>query len=124
MKENGFNNVLLNPTQDEFYKYSCNDCIILIPLISKCPYDQKNHKTTIEKITVDLFSKNIWKCLYDEAELSYMIRNILLSFKVKYNTLRNYAIRRHSLDVLLGYSPEIVKDIFHDKRGNIYKSKH
>lgn len=51
LKENGYQNVLLNPNDNENYIYNSYDgnCIIIKPLISKAPINYKEHKISIEK---------------------------------------------------------------------------
>lgn len=114
LKEAGFKNILLNPKKDDVFRYIENDSVILLSLISKAPIDKKNKKITIEKLTVDMICSTTLNCFYEGAELPNVIEDILFNYKVRYDTLRNYAKRRHVLDKLKELAPNAIEEMFDD----------
>lgn len=112
LKENGFKKVLLNPSKNELFKYNEDNAIIILPLISKSPINKKEKKTTIEKLTIDIIASDILHCFFEGAEIPNMVEDILLHHQVKYDTLSNYAKRRHAYKELVGYVPLGIKEHF------------
>ncbi|MBQ7995784.1 MAG: hypothetical protein IJ247_06215 [Bacilli bacterium] len=114
LKEAGFRNILFNPDKEDVFRYVEDDSIILMPLVSKAPIDRKNKKTTIEKITVDMICSTVLNCFYEGAELHNIVEDVLSNYKVRYDTLNNYAKRRHASERLKELAPKSMKDIFND----------
>ena len=85
-----------------------------MPLISKCPIDRKNRRITVEKLTIDMVCSPVLNCFYEGAELHHMIEDILSNYKVRYDTLKNYAKRRNALERLKAYLPQLAGDFFGD----------
>lgn len=114
LKESGYQNVLLNPNENENYIYNQYDgkCIIVKTMVSQSPIDNKHHVTTIEKFIVDIVCDKTLNMFYEGAEIPNMIEDILNNYAVKYDTVRNYAKRRHCLDRLIKYVPEELKGAF------------
>ena len=128
LKEYGFKNVLINPTKDELYRYKEVNTIIIRPLISKAPINKLERKITIEKLTIDIICDPLLHCFYEGAEINNMVEDIFLHYKVKYDTLRNYAKRRHlllnELDKFLKYADNwAVTDIISPKIFKKYPDK-
>ena len=103
LKENGFKNILLDPSEDDLYRYSEDNTIIIHQLISKAPINKKERKITIEKLIVDIICDPLLNCFYEGAEIGNMVEEILLNYKVRYDTLENYAKRRHAFSKLMKY---------------------
>ena len=114
LKDAGYKNVLVNPNKEDVFRYIEDDSIILLPLISKSPIDKKNKRITIEKLAVDMICSTTLNCFYEGAELPDMIKDILFNYKVRYDTLRNYAKRRHALDRLKALTPKTMEMMFDD----------
>lgn len=114
LKEIGFKSILLNPNKEDVFRYIEDDSIILLPLISKAPINKKNKRITIEKLAVDMICSTTLNCFYEGAELSNVIEDILFNYKVRYDTLRNYANRRHALDKLKELVPSSTKEMFNE----------
>ncbi len=53
-------------------------------------------------------------CFYEGAELPDMIKDILFNYKVRYDTLKNYAKRRHALEKLKALAPKTMEMMFDD----------
>ena len=114
LKDAGYKSILMNPSKEDVFRYTEKDSIILLPLISKSPIDKKNKRTTIEKLAIDMICSATLNCFYEGAELPDMIRDILFNYKVRYDTLRNYAKRRHALDKLKLLAPKTMEMMFND----------
>lgn len=116
LKEEGVNNILLNPSENENYIYNPYDGsgVIVKTMVSKSPIDHKNHKITIEKLVVDIVCDKTLNMFYEGAEIPNMVEEILKKYAVKFDSVRNYAKRRHCFDKLLKFIPEELKGVFND----------
>ena len=112
LKDAGYKSVLINPNKEYVFRYVGDGSIILLPLISKSPIDKKHKRITIEKLTVDMICSTTLNCFYEGAELPDIIKDILFNYKVRYDTLRNYAKRRHALDRLKALAPKTMEMMF------------
>ena len=110
LKEKGYKDVLLNPNEEEFQKYGGE--IIIKTLVSKSPIDKKFHKPTIEKLVVDLVTDKILNMLVDEKTAKTIVEIILEDYSLKYDSIKNYAKRRHAWDKFMGEIPEEKKYLF------------
>ena len=116
LKEEGFKNVLLNPSENENYIYNPYDGsgVIIKTMVSKAPIDKKHHKITLEKLIVDVVCDKTLNMFFEGAEIPNMVENILMNFAVKYDSVRNYAKRRHCFDKFMKYVPDELKGSFND----------
>lgn len=114
LKKAGLKSVILNPSKEEIFRYLEDGSIILLPLISRSPIDKKNHKITIEKLAVDMICSTTLNCFYEGAELPNIFEDILLNYKIKYDTLKNYAKRRHALEKLKVLAPKELDEMFNE----------
>lgn len=114
LREKGFKDVLLNPSEKENYIYNPYDGsgIIIKSLVSQSPINNKNHKITIEKLVVDIVCDKTLNMFYEGAEIPLMVEEILKHYIVKFDSVRNYAKRRHCLDKFIKYVPEELKGVF------------
>ena len=108
LQENGFKDVMLNPTDDDRYKY--NPSIIVKNMVTKSPIRLKEHKITIEKLIVDIICDNLLNQFYEGAEKQYMIKEIFDKYAVKYDSVKNYAKRRNAYKNLLNTLNDDKKD--------------
>ena len=104
----------MNPTKEDVFRYVEDNSIILLPLISKSPIDKKKKRITIEKLTVDMICSTTLNCFYEGAELPNVIKDILFNYKIRYDTLKNYAKRRHALNKLKLLAPKTMEMMFND----------
>ena len=105
LKENGYQNVLLNPNDNENYIYNSYDgnCIIIKPLISKAPINHKEHKISIEKLIVDIICDKTTNLFYENSEIQGIFEYITKTYSFKYDTIYNYAKRRHCYEKVIKY---------------------
>lgn len=114
LKEKGYQSVLLSPSEEEnsFYNPFDGTGIIVKTMVSKSPINSKQHKTTIEKLVVDIVSDKTLNMFYEGAEIPLMLDEIFHSYSLKLDSIRNYAKRRHCLDKLVACLPNDMKGIF------------
>ena len=112
LQEHGFKDIMLNPTDDERYKY--NPSIIIKNMVTKSPIKLKEHKITIEKLIVDIICDNLLNQFYEGAEKQFMIKEIFDKYAVRYDSIKNYAKRRRAFDELLKYIPKEERSHFND----------
>ena len=94
LKDNNYNNILLNPTNKEIDKYLCNESIIIKPLFTRSPINKKEKSFMIEKVLVDLFVDNILRRLFSLSELPEIYRQILSTYTIDESKLNAYLTRR------------------------------
>lgn len=111
LKEEGFKNILLNPTENENYIYNPYDGsgVIIKTMVSKSPINNKRHKITLEKLVVDIVCDKTLNMFFEGAEIPLMVENILNNYAVKYDSVRNYTKRRHCFDRFMKYVPDELK---------------
>ena len=116
LKEEGFDNVMLNPSENENYMYNPYDGsgVIIKTMVSKSPIDNKCHKLTIEKLVVDIVCDKTLNMFYEGDEVSHMVKDILNNYMVKFDSIRNYAKRRHGFDRFIEHVPADLKGAFYD----------
>lgn len=116
LKEEGFKNVLLNPTENENYIYNPYDGsgVIIKTMVSKSPIDNKHHKITLEKLVVDIVCDKTLSMFFEGAEIPLMVEDLLMNYAVKYDSVRNYAKRRHCFEKFLRCVPDELKGVFND----------
>lgn len=116
LKDEGFKNVLLKPDENENYIYNPfnGEGVIVKSLVSKSPINKKEHKTTIEKLVVDIVIDKTINMFFEEAEKKDVVSNIFEKYAIKFDSVRNYAKRRHSLDRFLDYVPVKYISLFYD----------
>ena len=126
LKENGYQNVLLNPSEHENYIYNPYDGsgIIVKAMVSQSPIDNKHHAITIEKLIVDIVADKTLNMFYEGAEVPSMVEDILSNYAVKFDSVRNYAKRRHCLDRFIDYAPDDLKGVFYDSARNIHQRQY
>jgi phosphoserine phosphatase len=76
------------------------ELIIVTQLISQAPIYQKNRDIKIEKIIVDLYTKDLITEFINEDEKNDVIENIFKSYPVNMKTVYAYAKRRNNLDII------------------------
>ncbi len=115
LKEEGFKNILLNPSENENYIYNPYDGsgVIVKTMVSKSPIN-KHHKITIEKLVVDIVCDKTLNMFYEGTEIPNMVEEILKKYAVKFDSVRNYSKRRHCLDRFIKYVPDELKGAFYD----------
>ncbi len=95
-----FKNVFLKPSKTEFDRYisDLGKAIILIPFITRAPIQKLENKKfllpTIEKLIVDIFTKNIPYFFLPKSEVDKIIKNVFRNYNVNQTTLLAYAARR------------------------------
>lgn len=90
---------LLNPNKEDLYMYE-GELIIVGQLISQAPINQKAMDIKIEKLIVDLYTKDVITEFVNEDEKEDVIEAILKTYPVNMKTVYAYAKRRNILDMI------------------------
>ncbi len=122
LSDGGFKNILVNPTDDQRYKY--HPQIIIKTMVTKAPIKLKEHKITIEKLMVDVICDNLLNQFYEGKEKSQIIKGMFDEYTVKYDSVKNYAKRRNAYGELLKYIPAEERNNFDDWQRHILGREH
>ena len=95
--DNVSNRVLLNPKTEDFYLYT-NDLIVVNALVTQAPINSEKRTIKIEKLIVDLFTKDLITEFVNEDEKEEVVQSIIKSYIVNEKTLYAYAKRRSNLE--------------------------
>ena len=101
LKAKGYNHILLNPSINEFHKYFDNELIIIRPLTKA--YIESNHKISIERVIIQLFSDKILSTLYGDNELNNTLNEIFKTYNVNFGKLYHFARRKKIYSKLHDY---------------------
>ncbi len=91
--------VLLNPNKEDLNMYN-DELVIVKPLNSQAPINNKTRDIKIEKLIVDLFTKDLINEFISEDEKENVIQDILKKYRVNQKTIFAYAKRRNNADLL------------------------
>lgn len=96
-----FENVYLNPRQDEVRKNFVikDSTFVLRPSITEEP--RKGHFATIEKILVDLYLEKDRMVLIDGSEYNRIFRNVVTASRINVSSMLRYATRREVKNIML-----------------------
>lgn len=91
--------VLLNPTKEDLYMYD-GEILIVSPLISQSPINLKTRDIKIEKLIVDLYTKDLITEFVNEEEKDDVINEICKAYAINVKTVYAYAKRRNNLEII------------------------
>ena len=97
------NDVLLNPSTDDYYLYAKDDMIVVSNLITRAPMHKNSYEIRIEKLIVDLFSNDLISEFFSHSEYDSIINSIFNMYKVNIKKIFSYAKRRNLSDKLEQY---------------------
>lgn len=107
LKDANYKNVFLNPTEDiiEKYIYEQVETIIVKPLLTKAPIQQKKHLNvpTLEKILVDLFIDKRLYAPFQGGELINIFNTVYKNYGINITKVLGYAKRRGKDEALLEF---------------------
>lgn len=92
LKAKGYNHVLLNPNLNELNKYIDDELIIVRPLAKA--FIEPNHKISIERLIIQIYSDKILLSLYGDSEMNSMLNEIFKTYYVNLDKLYHYARRK------------------------------
>ena len=88
--------VLLNPGEEEYYRYRADDMIIVQKLVSGAPAPlQGTKQASLEKLLVDIFSRKLTGQLIERAEYRQIYEDAFGKYAINESALFRYAGRRH-----------------------------
>ena len=112
IKDAGFNDVLLNPNKHEFDKYFVNRLIIVRATMKSLI--EKNHRISIERLIVQLYSDKLVSPLFGDVEKKNIINGAFQSHSVDINKLFHIAKRKK---IFPEFYSQLIRDV---ERGNLY----
>lgn len=114
LKEARYNHVLVNPNVDEFFKYFDKQTIVIKPSVKVLI--ENNHRISLERLIIELYSNKIAKSLYSGNELANMLNEIFKTYNVNLNRLYHIAKRKKIYDEFYSYLSNNIdrRHIYHD----------
>ncbi|MCD8295173.1 MAG: hypothetical protein LUE27_08035 [Clostridia bacterium] len=91
-------NILLEPDDNQVFRYSSNGSLVIGKLISEAPQADEAGVTPLERIMVDLVANKLLGSMINEGEIPDIIREMFDKYRVNRSTLMRYARRRHKED--------------------------
>jgi hypothetical protein len=91
--------VLLNVNKEDLYMYE-GELIIINQLISQAPINHQTRDIKIEKLIVDLYTKDLITEFINEDEKDDVIESIFKTYPVNVKTVYAYAKRRGNIDII------------------------
>ncbi|MBU1143911.1 MAG: hypothetical protein KKH92_09770 [Firmicutes bacterium] len=91
--------VMLNPDKDELYLYQ-GELIIVTQLITQAPINLKTKDIKIEKLIVDLYTKDLINEFVNDDEKEKVIEDIFKAYTVNLKSIYAYAKRRNNTDLM------------------------
>ena len=110
LKEKTKLNILLKPDKKEFYLNDENNSVVITNLITQSPKVKNTYNIKIEKLIVDLYSKDLITEFISMNEYESVIEQIYRSYVVNSKTLLGYAKRRNVEDKVF----QAIKDYLPD----------
>lgn len=104
--QNIYPNTLLNPSNDDLYLYK-DTMIIVNSLVTQAPINKNEKTIKIEKLFVDLFTKDIINEFISEVEKEEVIRSITKNYVINETTILAYSKRRKNYNTI----KQILNDI-------------
>ena len=104
LQEQGIQNVLYKPGQNEFNLYWSKGCIIVTDMISEAPIrSDKPHSIMLEKMIVDILADKLISITFSKAELPDIYEQAQSRYRLDKVRMLRYARRRNRQDILLKY---------------------
>ena len=112
LQEQGIQNVLYKPSQNEFNLYWSKGCIIVTDMISEAPIrSDKPHSILLEKMLVDILADKLISITFSKAELPDIYEQAQSRYRLDKVRMLRYARRRNRQDVLLKYLEGSKEDV-------------
>jgi len=112
LQEQGIQNVLYKPRQNEFNLYWSKGCIIVTDMISEAPIrSDKPHSIMLEKMLVDVLADKLISITFSKAELPDIYEQAQSRYRLDKVRMLRYARRRNRQDVLLKYLEGSKEDV-------------
>jgi len=91
--------IMLNPSKEDLYMYG-GELNIVTQLISQAPIFKESRNIKIEKLIVDLYTKDLITEFINEDEKYNVVELIFKKYAVNVKTVFAYAKRRNNLDTI------------------------
>ena len=100
-------NILINPTEEDFFNYRREDMIVVRNLLTESPKGKNEvWHTGLEKLLVDIFSEKLIKAMFSESEYPVIYETAFNSYVVDESQMFRYAKRRKSADKIKKFIQE------------------
>ncbi len=93
--------LLFEPSWHDFTLYSGEITVVVQNLVTQSPIDKQNHRPKIEKLLVDLLSKDLLSLMISDEDRMMMIKEIATTYLINPKTARAYAKRRKNEETLI-----------------------
>lgn len=97
--QNIYPNTRLNPSHEDLYLYK-DITIVVNSLVTQAPINKNDKTVKIEKLIVDLFTKDIINEFISENEKKEVIRSMIKNYVVNDKTIFAYTKRRKNYDIV------------------------
>lgn len=91
--------VLLNPKKEDLYMHD-GDLIIVTQLISQAPINLKKKDIKVEKLIVDLYTKDLITEFISDDEKEDVVEALFKTYPVNVKTIYAYSKRRNNLNTI------------------------
>lgn len=96
--------VLYKPTVEDYQRYWCPNCVIIVDRVSEAPKDKNNpHDMILEKLLVDLFSESMMRCMFSESEYPLIMETATENYFLDKKKMLRYARRRNAAERIKKY---------------------
>ena len=96
LQEEGYGNVMLKPTKNDFDLYWAKDTIVITDLVSEAPMQASDpHKITMEKMLVDIYCDKLIRGTFSRAEYPSIAAQAFAKYRIDRTRMLRYARRRN-----------------------------
>ena len=104
LQDEGYDNVLYKPRQDDMTLYWSKGCIIVTDMVSEAPLRAvEPHVITLEKMLVDMLADKLILASYSKAEYTDVIEQVESRFLLDKKRMLRYAKRRNRYKEICNY---------------------
>ena len=104
LQDEGYDNVLYKPRQDDMTLYWSKGCIIVTDMVSEAPLRAvEPHVITLEKMLVDMLADKLILASYSKAEYTDVIEQAESRFFLDKKRMLRYAKRRNRYKEICNY---------------------
>jgi len=102
-----YENVMLKPDKESYYRYMSDNMIVIQQLVSGAPAPLKGTKqASIEKMLVDLFSRKLTGSFIEHAEYPHILEDAFQKYRINESSMFRYARRRNLEKLIKEYIDE------------------
>ena len=104
LQDEGFDNILYKPREEDMALYWCGGCIVVTDMISEAPLrTAAPHSITLEKMLVDMYADKLISASYSKAEYLDVIEQVKSQYILDKKRMLRYARRRNKYAEINNY---------------------